>query len=166
MALQIAPIKASRRKILPNLNKPAYTEKSRAVRKVGTKRTALVNPRTARKVAAQKTSRQIARNVYDQQKIFKDTYEGVIDLKRGEKLKEGIEALARRAEDVSEEQRYKLSQMDPANLEKMYESNDLIFEVYFQYNQSPEGAKMLDSKNSDVQFLLDQYEKIYGALPE
>ena len=157
MALQIAPIKASRRKILPNLNKPAYTEKSRAVKKVGTKRTALVNPRTARKVASQKTRRLIER---DRVGIVE------IDYKRGEKLKEGIEALADRAEDVTDEQRYKLSQMDPSKLDAMYQQNDLIFEVYFQYNQSPEGAKMLDSKNSDVQFLIDQYEKMYGALPE
>ena len=157
MALQIAPIKASRRKILPNLNKPAYTEKSRAVKKVGTKRTALVNPRTARKVASQKTRRLIEK---DRVGVVE------IDYKRGEKLKEGIEALADRAEDVTDEQRYKLSKMDPSKLDAMYQQNDLIFEVYFQYNQSPEGAKMLDSKNSDVQFLIDQYEKMYGALPE
>ena len=157
MALQIAPIKASRRKILPNLNKPAYTEKSRAVKKVGTKRTALVNPRTARKVASQKTRRLIERDRVGVAEI---------DYKRGEKLKEGIEALADRAEDVTDEQRYKLSKMDPSKLDAMYQQNDLIFEVYFQYNQSPEGAKMLDSKNSDVQFLIDQYEKMYGVLPE
>lgn len=156
MALQIAPIKASRRKILPNLNKAAYTEKSRRTQQVGGKRVRLVNPQVARKVAGQRTRRQLERGGYG---------EGVqIDYKRGSKLKEGIQALADRAEDVTDDQRYKLDQMDPEKLDAMYQQNDLIFEVYFQYNQSPDGAKMLDSKNSDVQFLINQYEKVYGPL--
>lgn len=155
MALQIAPIKPSRRKILPNLNKAAYTEKSRRTEKVGSKRSRLVNPQSARKIAGQKTRRQLERGDYGV---------SVVDYKRGEKLKDGIEALARKAEDVTAEQRAKLSMMDPAKLDAMYQNNDLIFEVFFQYNQSSDGIKMLNQKNSDVQFLINQYEKIYGAL--
>ena len=82
MALQIAPIKASRRKILPNLNKAAYTEKSRRTQQVGAKRSRLVNPQVARKIAGQRTRRQLERGGYG---------EGVqIDYRRGSKLKEGI----------------------------------------------------------------------------
>lgn len=162
MALQIAPIKASRRKILAGLNEPYYkrTQKSREYANIGGDkgRRKLVNPAAARKIASQKTRREMQRA--ERGRASSQS----IDYKRGEALKKGIEGLARAADDVTEEQRAKLHAMDPGKLDEMYQSNDLIFEVYFQYGATSEGFKTLSDKNADVQFLIDQYEARYGPI--
>ena len=162
MALQIAPIKASRRKILAGLNEPYYTktQKSRESIHIGGDkgRRKLVNPAAARKIASQKTRRQLKRAESG------PTSQRIIDYKRGKALKKGIESLARAADDVTEEQRAKLHAMDEGKLDEMYQSNDLIFEVYFQYGMTSEGFKTLNDKNADVQFLINQYEARYGPI--
>lgn len=154
MALQIAPIKASRRKILPGINEPYYSRTgSRARTKVSTGRYELTNAARARKTARQKTRRQVSRaSIPDY----------VPDMVRGAQLKKGIVNLASASEDITEEQLAKLQAMDPAKLDAMYQRNDLIFEVYFQYGRPEQGE--LSNKSRDADFLIEQYEQYYGPI--
>lgn len=87
---------------------------------------------------------------------------------RGEALKEGIMGMA----DVAllpDEVAAKLEAMDPTKLDALYQNNDIIFEVYFDYggiDKGDNGANIVDKgkKLSDAQFLIDQYERTFGAL--
>lgn len=151
---RVAPNRASRRKILPALNEPHYTEKSR-LRTAQGRRSALKYSSLARKIASQKTQRQIQTDIYGRT---------VGEYSKGTKLKDGIMKMATMAEDVTDEQLYLLNQMDPEKLDAMYKNNDLIFEVYFQYGANEDGMLTLNNKNRDVQFLIDQYQKIYGTI--
>lgn len=154
MALQIAPIKASRRKILPGLNEPHYKQQgSRAKVKTASGRYQLEKAAQARKVSRQKAKRQMASARIP---------EYVPDMVRGQQLKKGIESLALASDDISEEQLAKIQKMDPAKLDAMYQRNDLIFEVYFQYQKSDEGE--LSNKSRDADFLIEQYERYYGEI--
>lgn len=155
MALQIGPIKASRRKILPGLNEPHYKQTSPSRAKVRTEsgRYQLENAAKARKIARQKTKRQTAR----------PSLPGyTIDVTRGQQLKKGIENLALASDDITEEQLAKIKKMDPIKLDAMYQRNDLIFEVYFQYSNSENGE--LSNKSRDADFLIEQYERYYGEI--
>ena len=155
MALQISPIKASRRKILPGLNESHYkaTSKSRAKVRTESGRYQLENAARARKTARQKTKRQMARPSLP---------EYTIDVTRGQQLKKGIISLAAASDDITEEQLAKLEKMDPVKLDAMYQNNDLIFEVYFQYQKTDEGE--LSNKSRDADFLIEQYERYYGEI--
>lgn len=155
MALQIGPIKASRRKILPGLNESHYrqTSPSRAKVRTASGRYELESAAKARKVARQNTKRQTAR----------PSLPGyTIDVTRGQQLKKGIENLALASDDITEEQLAKLKKMDPIKLDAMYQRNDLIFEVYFQYSNSENGE--LSNKSRDADFLIEQYERYYGEI--
>ena len=87
---------------------------------------------------------------------------------RGEALKEGIMGMA----DVAllpDEVAAKLEAMDPTKLDALYQNNDIIFEVYFDYggiDKGDNGANIVDKgkKLSDAQFLIDQYERTFGIL--
>ena len=87
---------------------------------------------------------------------------------RGEALKEGIMGMADVAllpDDVAA----KLKAMDPTKLDALYQNNDIIFEVYFDYggiDKAENGANIVDKgkKLSDAQFLIDQYERTFGVL--
>ena len=87
---------------------------------------------------------------------------------RGEALKEGILGMA----DVAllpDEIAAKLDAMDPTKLDALYQNNDIIFEVYFDYggiDKGENGANIVNKgkKLSDAQFLIDQYERTFGAL--
>lgn len=87
---------------------------------------------------------------------------------RGEALKEGIMGMA----DVAllpDEVAAKLEAMDPTKLDALYQNNDIIFEVYFDYggiDKGENGANIVDKgkKLSDAQFLIDQYERTFGVL--
>lgn len=87
---------------------------------------------------------------------------------RGEALKEGIMGMA----DVAllpDELAAKLEAMDPTKLDALYQNNDIIFEVYFDYggiDKGDNGANIVDKgkKLSDAQFLIDQYERTFGVL--
>ncbi len=87
---------------------------------------------------------------------------------RGEALKEGIMGMA----DVAllpDEVAAKLEAMDPTKLDALYQNNDIIFEVYFDYggiDKGDNGANIVDKgkKLSDAQFLIDQYERTFGVL--
>lgn len=155
MALQIAPIKASRRKILPGLNEPHYkqTSPSRAKVRTASGRYELVSAAKARKVSRQKARRQVASARIP---------EYVPDMVRGQQLKKGIENLALASDDITEKQLAKIRAMDPAKLDAMYQRNDLIFEVYFQYSNSENGE--LSNKSRDADFLIELYERYYGEI--
>ena len=87
---------------------------------------------------------------------------------RGEALKEGIMGMA----DVAllpDEVAAKLEAMDPTKLDALYQNNDIIFEVYFDYggiDKGDNGANIVDKgkKLSDAQFLIDQYERTFGVI--
>ena len=87
---------------------------------------------------------------------------------RGDALKEGILGMA----DVSlmpDSVVDKLKAMDPAKLDALYQNNDIIFEVYFDYGgieKGDNGANIVNTgkKLSDAEFLIEQYERTFGAL--
>lgn len=87
---------------------------------------------------------------------------------RGEALKEGIMGMA----DVAllpDKVSAKLEAMDPTKLDALYQNNDIIFEVYFDYggiDKGDNGANIVDKgkKLSDAQFLIDQYERTFGKI--
>ena len=87
---------------------------------------------------------------------------------RGEALKEGILGMA----DVSllpDDVYAKLSAMDANKLDALYQNNDIIFEVSFDYgglDKGDNGANIVDKgkKLSDAQFLIDQYERTFGKI--
>ena len=86
---------------------------------------------------------------------------------RGEALKQGILGMADRSL-IPDSVYAKLERMDPAKLDALYQNNDIIFEVYFDYGgiEKDEGAYHVDTtkKLSDTQFLIEQYERIYGPM--
>lgn len=90
------------------------------------------------------------------------------EMSRGEALKEGILGMA----DVSlmpDSVVDKLKAMDPKKLDALYQQNDIIFEVYFDYggiDRGEDGANHVDKakKLSDANFLLEQYERSFGRI--
>lgn len=87
------------------------------------------------------------------------------DLEQGQNLKNGIEGMARRV-NLDEERYQRIMEMDPDKLDAMYKSNDLIFDVFFEYGgieTDPEtGAYVTDgSKDADFDFLIEQYNKLF-----
>ena len=87
---------------------------------------------------------------------------------RGDALKEGVISMA----DVSlipDSVVDKLKKMDPQKLDALYQNNDIIFEVYFDYGgieKSENGANIVnqEKKLSDANFLIEQYERTFGPL--
>jgi hypothetical protein len=122
-----------------------------------TGRRGLLDPKAARAAARGRQTRLIEEGV---------SLEGA-DLKRGENLKNGITGLANKAQ-VSDEQMAKLERMEPEKLDALYQHNKFVFDVYFNYSEvstDQSGALMYGpGKSSDVDFLIEQYERLYGAL--
>lgn len=169
--MQIKPMKASRRKILPALNKPAYERIDEQRAKARSK------PKSARTAKASKAGRQTLLHPSSAKRLASRRQTEIIEGKRiadssieadGEALKRGILGMADRI--VLDEERYnKLMKMDETKLAEMYRGNDLIFDVYFDYGGITEdpatGAYVADSsKVADVDYLITQYEKTYGKL--
>ena len=140
--------------------------KSRRTSTMGVKRTVgahtrkkLIMSDVARSQAARKQTLLINRDA---------DIEAAGDKSRGEALKEGIMGMADVAllpDDVAA----KLKAMDPTKLDALYQNNDIIFEVYFDYggiDKAENGANIVDKgkKLSDAQFLIDQYERTFGVL--
>lgn len=171
MAMQIRPMKASRRKILPALNRPEYERIAERKAKERAK------PKSAKTAKASKAGRQTLLHPSSAKRLASRRQTEIIEGKRiadssieadGEALKRGILGMADRI--VLDEERYnKLMQMDETKLAEMYRGNDLIFDVYFDYGGITEdpatGAYVADSsKVADVDYLIAQYEKTYGML--
>lgn len=125
------------------------------------KRYALEDVARVRKTAAQKQQRQRRRGLYEDEP-------SIIDLKRGHALKNGIESMARKASQydpsITNDMLAKLEKMDASKLDQMYQNNELIFEVYFNYGKNADGSADLGSKATDINFLIRQYEQTYGRI--
>lgn len=122
-----------------------------------TGRRGLLDPRAARAAARGRQTRLIDEGM---------DLSGA-DIERGQNLKNGILGLANKAQ-VSEEQMAKLQKMEADKLDAMYQGNKFVFDVYFNYSEvsaDESGAlKYGPGKSSDVDFLIEQYERAYGAL--
>ena len=150
----------------PRIDKPKPMTKATSKRSStvgGHTRYDLLNPRATRRSASAKQA-YLIRQEFDN---------SIMDLERGEALKQGVEGMANMvAMDgvITQEQLEKIQAMDAGNLQVMYDANYLIFEVYFNYGGISEssqypGAKTVDqSKASDIQYLIEQYEKTFGAI--
>ena len=83
----------------------------------------------------------------------------------GSALKKGVLGMADRL-GADTEQYNKMSKMDENVLAKMYESSDLTFEVFFNY----EGVRKVDNsyyvisdeKRRDIDWFIQEYERVTG----
>lgn len=146
------------------------TKSSRKTKVANAGRFALQNPRLARKVARQKQGRLIQRDMFDD--WVNRSPKG-----NGESLKKGIMGMADTHAGLTIEDSelyYKLSNMDPNKLQAMYERNELIFEVAFNYGgASSDGAmdqrgfganEVIPGKAQELEFLVEQYERAFGPI--
>lgn len=85
--------------------------------------------------------------------------------RKGEGLKKGILGMAQTVQ-VDAETYAKLERMDPYKLARMYESNDLIFEVFFQYegiNTTSQGIFVNEgAKDEDIKLLIESYDRLFA----
>ena len=82
----------------------------------------------------------------------------------GEALRESILGMADRV-GVTNEQYEKLSSLDPEVLARMYDSNDLTFEVLFNYegiNKVNGSYVISDEKRKDIDFFIEEYDRVAG----
>ena len=80
----------------------------------------------------------------------------------GKALKDGMVAMADRI-GVSQEQYERIANLDENILASMYDSNDMTFEVFFNYEgiqKTSSGYFVSDEKRKDVDWFLDQYDKV------
>lgn len=80
----------------------------------------------------------------------------------GSKLKEGMLAMLDRI-GSSTEQYNKIAMMDDNILASMYDSSDLTFEVFFNYEgiSKVNGTYIVsDEKRKDIDWFIEQYEKV------
>ena len=85
----------------------------------------------------------------------------------GKALKDGMIAMADRI-GVDQETYDRIANLDENILASMYDSNDMTFEVFFNYEgiqKMGEGKPYIvtDEKRKDVDWFLDQYDKVKGA---
>lgn len=62
----------------------------------------------------------------------------------------------------------KISQMDDAKLMQLYQENEMVFDVYFDYGSvkdTPEGRRGNKETAKNAQALIDTYEAKYGVIP-
>ncbi len=119
-------------------------------------RVALVNKKAAMSSARGATTKALNRNLQ---------YMGG-DLIRGENLKSGILGMAAKA-NVPAEKYAKLKRMDEGYLDSMYQSNQFVFDVYFNYGNvgvEEDGAMNYVDKNSDIDFLIETYERSFNVV--
>lgn len=123
------------------------------------RRQVLIAPKIARAEARRRTTQ-----------IVKGGYKGipmqtVWQGRKGEGLKKGILGMAQTVQ-VDAETYAKLEAMDPYKLAKMYEENDLIFEIFFQYegiNTASQGIFVNEgAKDEDIKLLIESYDRLFG----
>ena len=64
--------------------------------------------------------------------------------------------------------RQKIEKMDDAKLMQLYQENEMIFDVYFDYGgikDTPEGRRGNKETAKNAQALIDTYEAKYGVIP-
>lgn len=85
--------------------------------------------------------------------------------RKGESLKKGVLGMAQTVQ-VDADTYAKLEAMDPYKLAKMYEDNDLIFEVFFSYegiNTTSQGIFVNEgAKDEDIKLLIESYDRLFG----
>ena len=84
----------------------------------------------------------------------------------GQVLKKGIIGMGVRAV-APDWMMEKLQKMDPRYLQGLYESNRLLFEVYFSYEgiEYYDGVfEVEDQKLEDIELLIREYERVYGTI--
>ena len=83
----------------------------------------------------------------------------------GKALKDGMIAMADRI-GVSQETYDRIANLDENILASMYDSNDMTFEVFFNYEgiqKTSSGYFVSDEKRKDVEWFLDEYDKVEMA---
>lgn len=146
--------------------KPKQQSKASFSAKIqGSSRTVLLNPKASRTAAKAATTRMLNRGW-----IGAPGKPPVYSPSESNALKEGVLGMAVR-HDVSSEQQAKLEAMDPEKLSELYRGNRFVFEQYFDYggiSQQGEGGPYVISENrrarGDVDFLIEQYERVFGTL--
>ena len=84
----------------------------------------------------------------------------------GQVLKKGIIGMGTRAV-APDWMMEKLQKMDPRYLQGLYESNKLLFEIYFSYEgiEYHDGVfEVEDQKLEDIELLIREYERVYGTI--
>lgn len=173
MALQMKPIKASNRQILPSLNRLRYEQTTtsngrtyyrkkkpiKSERKVmvdiqGKQRISLENKALAKRTARARQGAAIPKDRFEKwtNPVHKETPIS---------LKNGIVAMAKKSGVTDPELFRKLNKMDADRLQEMYRKDDLIFEVAFTYD--PHGDPY-SGKEDDLNFLVSVYEERFGVL--
>lgn len=149
------------------MGKPKYQRPKTAARKsvnieveAGRQRQILLDVGLAKKAARSKTT-QLKKGYYMPGK-------GSAEYQRqATSLKNGVLGMGTRA-NIDAELYDKLLKMDESKLKYLYDHNEFVFDVYFQY----EGINYADgqytvlegAKEADTRFLIEQYERAFGKL--
>ena len=83
----------------------------------------------------------------------------------GHALKRGIMGMAERL-GANTQQYLTISKMDERILAQMYETNDLTFEVFFNYEgvkATQYGYVISDEKKRDIDWFIEEYNKVAGV---
>ena len=87
--------------------------------------------------------------------------------RQADSLKQGVIGMAARA-NMDAEIVSKLNKMTPEKLKYLYDHNEFVFDVYFQYeglNYTGSTYQVIgDAKDKDALFLIEQYERAFGKL--
>lgn len=84
----------------------------------------------------------------------------------GKALKDGMIAMADRI-GVDQGTYDRIANLDESVLASMFESNDMTFEVFFNYEgiqKTSSGYFVSDEKRKDVEWFLEQYDKVAGVV--
>ena len=149
-----------------NVGKPQYQKPKSAARKTveiqagGRTRQILLDVDLARKVAKGQTTKMM--------KGFYIPGKGSAEYARqADALKSGVIGMAARA-NMDSELVAKLNRMEPDKLKYMYDHNEFVFDVYFQYegiNYTGSTYQVIgDAKDRDARFLIEEYERAFGKL--
>ena len=137
----------------PGISRAKVSVESRKGRQV------LIAPKITRAAARARTT-QIVKGGYKSIPM-QTVWQG----RKGESLKRGVLGMAQTVQ-VDAETYAKLEAMDPYKLAKMYEDNDLIFEVFFNYegiNTTSQGIFVNEgAKDEDIKLLIESYDRLFG----
>lgn len=84
----------------------------------------------------------------------------------GQELKFSIEKMGERL-NLDSETMDKLRAMEPEKLQALYDSNDLVFDVFFSYEGVDDRGDFItvdSGKQNDADFFIQQYERAFGRL--
>ena len=87
--------------------------------------------------------------------------------RQADALKSGVIRMAARA-NMDSDIVAKLNKMEPDKLKYLYDHNQFVFDVYFQYegiNYTGSTYQVIgDAKDNDARFLIEQYERAFGTV--